>query len=119
MSVRYVSLSPIEAFRVIEEKLTEKSMTTELVASHIPRPTRPGERESVVGVFERYTFRMGNRMTLTVLCSPMKNGTTEVFFAAAGASNGIFLNDDFGAADKFEAMLLSAIEPYLCREGES
>ena len=118
MSVRYVSLPPREAFRVIEEGLTNGAFSAELITSHIPRPQKAGDVESVVGVFEKYTFRTGTRMTLTVLCSPAGKTDTEVFFVAGGASGSVFGLFDLGAGDSFEEALTDVIEPYLCRESE-
>lgn len=113
MAVRYVKLSPKDAYEKISDGLTGRFFSSEEVTSHITR--LPNGESSIVGVFEKYSWRNSNRMTMTVLCSPTGKLCCEVFFAAAGAGNGFF-GFDWGAAESFEKALLSSIEDDLCSD---
>ena len=115
MAVCYCSLPPREVFSVIEKGLTERFLSAELITSHVTRPQNGVE--TVVGVFEKYSWRNSNRMSLTVLCTPYGKGGSEVFYAASGASGGIF-GFDWGAAEDFENSVLASIEPYRISESE-
>ncbi len=113
MAVRYVRLSPREAYDKIYSGLTERFFSSEEITSHTVRNS--DKSETIVGVFEKYSWRNSNRMTMTVLCSPAGKGRSEVFFVAAGASGGL-LGIDWGAAEDFESALLLALEEYFCAE---
>jgi hypothetical protein len=114
MAVCYVCLPPREAFSRIEQGLTERFFSAELISSHV---TRVSGGESEIGVFEKYSWRNGNRMTMTVLCSPHGKGGCEVYYVAAGAGGGFFgLFDDGGAANSFEHSLLKSLEAVLAKE---
>lgn len=117
MAVRYVNLAPQEIYAKICDGLTGRFFTSAEITAHVTR--LPGGGESVIGVFEKYSWRNGNRMTMTVLCSPAGKDRSEVFFVAAGAGSGLFGLFDLGAAESFENALLSSIEAYLCREPEA
>ena len=116
MAVYYCSLPPRELFSAIEDGLTNRFFSAERIASHITRPQNGAE--SVVGVFEKYSWRNSNRMSLTVLCTPYGKGGSEVFFAASGAGKGMLGLFDWGAAEDFEKAVLSSIEPYRISESE-
>lgn len=113
MAIRYVSLSPREAYDMIRNGLTERFFSSEEISSHTVRNS--DRSETIVGVFEKYSWRNSNRMTMTVLCSPAGKGRSEVFFAAAGASSGL-LGIDWGAAEDFERALEASLEGHLCPE---
>lgn len=113
MAIRYVTLSPREAYDKIVAGLTERFFSAEELTSHTVRNS--DKSETIVGVFEKYSWRNSNRMTMTVLCSPVGKGKSEVFFVAAGASNGL-LGIDWGASEDFEAALAASLEEDLCAE---
>ena len=110
MAVRVVNLSPREAYDRISTVLTARSLSATEVTSHVTR--LPGGGESIVGIFEKYSFRNSNRMTMTVQCTPTAKDRTEVFFAASGASSGFFGLFDYGAAEDYEARVYAALEEY-------
>ena len=114
MAVRYVKLPPQEAYATISSGLTERFFSAEEITSHVTR--LPSGDVSVVGVFEKYSWRNSNRMTMTVLCSPDGRGGSEVFFVAGGASGGVLGLFDWGAAEDFEAALARSIEEFLVRD---
>lgn len=113
MAVRCVRLSPREAYDKICVGLTGQFLTAEEIASHTVR--NADKSETVVGVFEKYSWRNSNRMTMTVLCSPAGKGKSEVFFVASGASGGL-LGFDWGAGEDFEHALESSLGEYLCTD---
>ena len=116
MAVRYVSLSPREACDRISEALTGRYLSATEVTSHVTRLAGGGE--TVIGVFERYSFRNSNRMSMSVVCSPSARDRTEVFFVASGASSGFFGLFDYGAAEDFESVIDRALAEHLVREGD-
>ena len=115
MAVCYCSLPPREVFSVIEKGLTERFLSAELITSHVTRPQNGVQ--TVVGVFEKYSWRNSNRMTVTVLCSPYGKGGSEVFYAASGASGGIF-GFDWGASGEAEEAVRASVEHYLIPESD-
>ena len=117
MAVQFVSLSPREAYACISDGLTKRFFSASEVTSHVTR--LPDGSESVVGIFERYSWRNSNRMTMTVLCTPDRRGGSEIFFAAAGAGGGFFDSFDWGASASFEKALLRSVEDYVVRDPEA
>ena len=118
MAVCYVSLKPRDAFSQIERGLTERFFSAELISSHVTR-SAAGREETEIGVFEKYSFRNGNRMTLTVLCSPHGKDGCEVYYVAAGAGSGLLGLFDGGAAEAFERAVEKSLEGVLIRaDGE-
>ena len=115
MAVYYCSLPPRELFSAIEDGLTNRFFSAERIASHITRPQNGAE--SVVGVFEKYSWRNSNRMSLTVLCTPYGKGGSEVFYAASGASGGIF-GFDWGASGEAEDAVRASVEHCLIPESD-
>lgn len=113
MALRYVDLSPREAYDKIYSGLTERFFSSEEISSHTVRNS--DKSETIVAVFERYSWRNSNRMTMTVLCSPAGKDKSEIFFVAAGASGGL-LGIDWGASEDFERALESSLEEHLCTE---
>ena len=113
MAIRYVNLSPREAYDKIYNGLTERFFSSEEITSHTV--SNSDKSETIIGIFEKYSWRNSNRMTMTVLCSPAGKDRSEVFFVAAGAGGGI-LGIDWGAAEDFESALSSSLEGHFCAE---
>ena len=117
MAVLYVTLPPDRAYELIREGICEKYASGELIDSHI----LSGNQAFTVyiGVFERFSWRNSNRMTMTVVCSGIcqkensGGGTsrTEVYFVASGAGNGLF-GFDWGANESFEHAVEEILSPY-------
>ena len=110
MEARVVRLTPREAYEKVSAALTAHSLSASEVASHTVR--LPGGGESIVGVFERYSWRNSNRMSMTVLCSPQGKDLCEVFFVASGAGSGFLGLFDWGAEGDLEASLNAALAEY-------
>ena len=110
MAVRYVKLPPQEAYATISSGLTERFFSAEEITSHVTR--LPSGDVSVVGVFEKYSWRNSNRMSMTVLCSPQGKDLCEVFFVASGAGSGFLGLFDWGAEGDLEASLNAALAEY-------
>ena len=77
----------------------------------------PGGGRAVVCVYERYYFRVGNYLTLTVTADDF-TGRTRVRCAAGGGSSSALVNFDRGAADAFESAARDVLRPYFCQETE-
>lgn len=77
----------------------------------------PGGGSVMVYVFERYYFRVGNYVTLTVAADDF-TGRTRVRCIAGGGSNSALVNFDRGAADAFERAARDVLRPYFCKETE-
>ena len=61
----------------------------------------PGEGKYIaIMIFEKYYFRSENRAAMTVIIDNFAD-TTSVTAVAAGSSQGIIFNFDWGAADDF------------------
>ncbi|MDD3243050.1 MAG: DUF6054 family protein [Eubacteriales bacterium] len=73
-------------------------------------PTETGAVE--VMVFEKYYYRVGNRLSLTVVLDDL-TGVTRVRSIGSGGGNGVFLNFDWGSADSFAASPYQALRDYL------
>ena len=105
-----VNLSPIRTAELVRDAVEGKSLTGELIDCHAI-----GEedgRRCIVLVFEKHYSRVGNRLTLTVTVDDL-SGRTRVHMVGGGGGEGLF-GFDWGAADSFEQMVVSALEEFRC-----
>lgn len=88
-----VSISPEEALAMVKS-----GITGELVHEETHRPCE----DKFIGtlIFERYFFRVKNRVALVVI-SDNFSGETNVRIISTGSSEGILFNIDFGASEGF------------------
>lgn len=75
----------------------------------------PGGGSVSVCVFERYYFRVGNYLTLTVTADDF-TGRTRVRCVAGGGSSSALVNFDRGAADAYESAARDVLRPHFCKE---
>ncbi|MBE6576420.1 MAG: hypothetical protein E7654_09130 [Ruminococcaceae bacterium] len=103
-----VNLSPAHAAERICEAVEGGSLTGELIDRYAI-----GEDEGglcIVLVFEKHYYRVGNRLTLTVTIDDLA-GKTRVHTVGGGGGEGLF-GFDWGAADSFEQVAISALDEY-------
>lgn len=88
-----LSISPVEAIKLIKEKQNAELVHEELIDLG---------QEKFIGIliYEKYYFRASNRAALTVIVDNTK-GKTDVRSIATGSSQGMIFNFDWGAADNF------------------
>ncbi|HHY77679.1 MAG TPA: hypothetical protein GX498_04110 [Clostridiales bacterium] len=100
-----ISLSPREAYNKLQD-----FDSAELVYDEFKSP---GEGKYIaIMIFEKYFFRSENRAALTVIIDNFRN-TTSVTAVAAGSSQGIIFNFDWGAADNFVESVRKFFKDYI------
>ena len=68
--------------------------------------------EIYIMVFEKYFYRTSNRGTLTISINNFYENT-QVNCLAAGTSEGMFFNFDWGARDSFINKVLNLLDDYI------
>lgn len=99
-----LSIDPVEAYKTLK-----RSMSAELVYSDIREVT--GGFTSCILVFEKYYMRNSSRASLTVTIHNF-DGNTKVTSIPSGGSQGMFLNYDWGAGDKFAGSVIQIFQPW-------
>ncbi|MEG1773583.1 MAG: DUF6054 family protein [Oscillospiraceae bacterium] len=104
-----VSLSPREAIERIDDAVVRGSFTGERLDCY----TVGGDagRECLVAVYEKHFFRVSNRLTLTVVADNFC-GETQIHTVSGGGGESVLLRFDWGAADRFSAVVADALAPY-------
>ena len=103
-----VSLRPQEAANIIEDAIVEGSITGERIDRHTIAGREGGR--CIVSVYEKHYYRVGNRLTVTVVIDDME-GATRVHAASGGGGDGLF-RFDWGASAGFEECVAEAMAPY-------
>ncbi len=97
----YLSKTIAEAVEQIKSRL-EDSLTMTLLSEY-ERKTPQGNSLCVL-VLEKHYFRVGNRLTLTVVLDDWE-GRTHVHAVSGGGSESLFTRFDWGAGEDFVALL--------------
>lgn len=63
-------------------------------------------------IFEKYFFRVKNRVALVVIADNLKS-TTEVRVISTAGSEGLFFNFDWGASDDFADSIQKILSDYI------
>lgn len=100
-----VRLSPREAFDIIQDRVN-----ADLVYSEFN--SLDHEKATGVLIFEKYFFRVSNRVALVVLIDNLK-GDTVVKSISTGSSEGLFLKFDWGASEDFAYSVKDIMEKYI------
>ena len=100
-----VSLDMLMAMDVIDKAVVEKSWTGERIDHYIV-PV-PGAGSFVQLVYEKHYIRAGNHLVLMVTLDDI-TGQTRVHCVAGGRGSGIW-DDELGAAESFEVVVLAAL----------
>ncbi|WP_291579661.1 DUF6054 family protein [Clostridium sp. UBA6640] len=98
-------LSPRETFDIIQDQVN-----ADLVYSEFNDLDQ--EKATGVLIFEKYFFRVSNRVALVVLIDNLK-GDTVVKSISTGSSQGLFLNFDWGASEDFAYSVKDIMEEYI------
>lgn len=93
----YVSIAIGQVVEKIKGQL-EDSLTMTLVSEY-ERKTPQGNTLCVL-VLEKHYFRVGNRLTLTVVMDDWE-GRTHVHAVSGGGSESFFTRNDWGAGEDF------------------
>ena len=104
-----VNLSVPEAAARIRSEIENGSLTGELIDFH--QVQLPGA-QCVVMVYEKYYYRVNNRLTLTVALDDAQ-GRTQVHAISGGGGEGVLFRFDWGASDSFAAAVQRALQGYL------
>ncbi len=107
----YVSISPQETEKLITSTIVEGSITGELIDKY----TKDAENGAsvIVLVFDKHYYRVGNRLTLTIVIDNI-DGKTHIHAIGGGGGEGLF-RWDAGAAESFEDCIYDAIYKYIIK----
>lgn len=70
------------------------------------------DKTLIAMVFEKFYYRAGNRLTLSVLIDDF-SGQTRVRSVGGGGGEGIFIRFDWGASASFARSALDVLEGYI------
>lgn len=104
-----VNLSIDEVIERLNEAVVGGSVTGELLDTY--EIHGPEELKTVVLVYEKHYYRVGNRLTLTVTIDNFE-GASRVHYIGAGGGDGIF-KFDWGAGESFGDIVLNTLEEFI------
>lgn len=107
---RTVSLPMEDCLRLIHSAIVDGSITGELV-DHYELTDESGCVRCGVVVYEKYYYRVSNRLTVTITVDDL-GGKTRVHWISAGGGGNVFWRFDWGAADSFDGVVRDALRPY-------
>ena len=105
---RFVSLPVPECVKRIDEAIVDGSITGERLDRYA---LTEGGKHYCTAMYEKYYYRAGNRLTLTVTADDL-TGKTRLHWISAGGGNNVFWRFDWGAAESFDGVVRAAMEPY-------
>lgn len=100
-----VDISPRETFNILVKKINADLIYKEI-------DSIDDEREFAILVFEKYYFRSKNRAALTVVIDSFQ-GITLVRAIAAGSSQGMIFDFDWGAGEDFARSVKKILKKYI------
>ncbi len=107
----YVSITPREAMKIIDNAIVNGSITGEQIDEYI-NDMGNGTMVAVM-VYEKHYYRAGNRLTLTVVVDNLRNGT-HIHTVGSGGGQGFF-KFDWGASGSFEDCVSNALYQYIIK----
>lgn len=108
MDTFFVSIRIDEAICIINNAVIKGSITGECIDKYTVMGSN--NTSCTVLVYEKHFYRVGNRLTLTVIIDNFESNT-RVHSIGGGGGEGLF-SFDWGAADKFSSVIADALEPY-------
>lgn len=105
----YVSVSPDEAMRLIDNAVVNGSITGEKIDEYVSN--MGNGTKLMVSVYEKHYYRAGNRLTLTVVADNLR-GRTHIHTVSGGGGQGL-LRFDWGASGSFEDTVMDALCKYV------
>jgi hypothetical protein len=106
----YVSLDVAASANTVTKYIIEGSLSGELLDDYNIRNT-DGNICRVL-VFEKYYYRVGNRLTLTVVFDNY-SGRTRVHYVSGGGGQGAIFRFDWGSSDSFSNCVYYALQGYI------
>ncbi len=103
-----VNIPPDEAIRIVDRAIVDKSITGVRIDYHTI--TARDNSSCIIVVYEKHFYRVGNRLTITVIANNM-SGATNIHCISGGGGEGLF-RFDWGAAGSFENAVESALKEY-------
>lgn len=104
-----VSLSLEEAAERIEKRILGDSVSGELIDKY---EIAGSEGKVLVMVFEKFYYRAGNRLTLTLTIDDYQ-GESRIHYVGGGGGTGSFIKFDWGAAEAFENSIEFILHDYI------
>lgn len=111
MTDLYVSISPIEVAKLINNTIVNGSITGELIDEYVT--DADNGTMVIVQVYEKHYYRAGNRLTLTVVIDNLTD-RTHIHATGGGGGQGLF-RFDAGASERFEDCIYDAIYKYIIK----
>lgn len=105
----YISISPQEAMELLNRHIVNGSITGELIDKYTN--TADNGAEIIVLVYEKHYYRVGNRLTLTIVIDNL-SGRTHIHSAGGGGGKGL-LRFDWGTSSNFEDSTYYALYKYM------
>ncbi|MBS5659723.1 MAG: hypothetical protein KHW79_00405 [Clostridiales bacterium] len=93
-----VNLAPQVAMQMIDNGIVNGSLSGERIDYYEVHNT--AGYLCITAVYEKFYYRAGNRLTLTVIIDNMR-GATHVHAIGGGGGNGAFFKFDWGASEAF------------------
>ena len=104
----YVSISPEETAKLINDTINNSSVTGELIDEYVI--TSDNGTITIVQVYEKFYLRAENRLILTVI---IDNASGRTHIHAISGGGGEFFKFDGGASENFEDSIYDAIYKYI------
>ncbi len=111
MTNLYVSISPNEVAKLLNDTIINNSVTGELIDEYVT--ATDNDKLVIVQVYEKHYYRAGNRLTLTVMIDNL-SGRTHIHAIGGGGGQGLF-SFDGGASESFEDCIYDAIYKYIIK----
>lgn len=112
MTNLYVSILPDEAAKLISNVIVNGSISGELIDEYVN--TTANGTTVIVQVYEKFYYRVGNRLTLTVVIDNVSGGT-HIHAIGGGGGQGTFFRWDRGSSESFEDCIYDAIYKYIIK----
>lgn len=93
-----IRLAPEIAVEYLDRGIVDGSFSGERIDCHIPY--KNGDTVCIVVVYEKFYYRAGNRLTLTVTLDNFR-GVTHVHSIGGGGGNDAWFSFDWGASRAF------------------
>lgn len=105
----FVSLPLPDAAKLIREQVEDESVTGELLDDYT---ISPGEGTVRVLTFEKWFYRVGNRLVMTVTLDDL-SGRTRIHVVSGGGGESVWWKFDWFAGESFADEPFKAMEDYL------
>jgi hypothetical protein len=105
----YVSLTMKAAADCLNTEIVDGSISGELLDDYTINYEN-GHMSRIL-LFEKYYYRVGNRLTLTVVLDNA-DGKTRIHSVSGGGGNGALFSFDWGASESFADAAINALEEY-------